>query len=274
MLALAAAIFAGCAWGITPSLYAQASREGGSARANFWKSLGALSVLLLMYLSSFQIPSQVAVIYIILNAALGTGIADYSFLRSIAIIGPSKATPIGFTYLIWSAILPSIVIGEPFSPLVLLGAALAFLGIWLISRGSGEWKIKGIILSLIASIGWTLSPIAARQALNYVSEITLATWNSMIVASLYLMLSLPSPKVRGQGKAALGGMIGVGVSLPLYFYAVRELGVAIASLTTALAPPVSQIVSVFSGNKLNKNEILGTLLITIGIILAISYRHS
>jgi len=270
LLALAAAIFAGCVWGITPSLYAQASREGGSARANFWKSLGALSVLLLLYLSNFELPSRVAMIYIILNAALGTGIADYSFLKSIAIIGPSRATPIGFTYLIWTAILPSIMIGEPFSAFVLLGAALAFLGIWLISRGSGEWKMRGIALSLIASIGWTLSPIAAKQALNYVSEVTLATWNSIIVASLYLTLSLPSPRVRGQGKAALGGMIGVGISLPLYFYAVRELGVALASLTTALAPPVSQIASALGGNKLNRNEVIGTILITAGIIIAIS----
>ncbi|MEM2542823.1 MAG: DMT family transporter [Candidatus Korarchaeum sp.] len=271
-LAVAAAVFSGCVWGITPILYAEASREGGSAKANFWKSLGALSILLIVssLMGDLRIPPPSALPYVVLNTALGTGMADYLFLKSIALIGPGRATPVGFTYLIWSALLPSLMIGEPFSLEVLLGAALALTGIWLISRGGGRWAARGVALSLMASLGWTLGPIAAKLALNYVSELTLTTWNSAIVTIAYLIPSAPSLKVKGFGKAALGGSVGVGIALPLYFYAVRELGVAIASLTTALGPVVSLILSSFSGSKLDRASALGGALVVAGILVAIA----
>ncbi|MEM0017670.1 MAG: DMT family transporter [Candidatus Korarchaeum sp.] len=271
-LAVAAAVFSGCVWGITPILYAEASREGGSAKANFWKSLGALSILLIIssLMGDLRIPPPSALPYVVLNTALGTGMADYLFLKSIALIGPGRATPVGFTYLIWSALLPSLMIGEPFSLEVLLGAALALAGIWLISRGGGRWAARGVALSLMASLGWTLGPIAAKLALNYVSELTLTTWNSAIVTIAYLIPSAPSLKVKGFGKAALGGSVGVGIALPLYFYAVRELGVAIASLTTALGPVVSLILSSFSGSKLDRASALGGALVVAGILVAIA----
>lgn len=270
-LAVAAAVFSGCVWGITPLLYAEASREGGSVRANFWKSLGALSLLLVIsyLLGDLKIPPIVALPYIMINTALGTGAADYLFLRSIALIGPGRATPVGFTYLIWSALLPSLTIGEPFSAEVLLGAASALAGIWLISKGGGSWMAKGVVFSLLASFGWTLGPIAARVALNYVSELTLTTWNSVIVTLAYGALSAPSLRVKGFEKAAIGGSVGVGIALPLYFYAVRELGVALASLTTALGPLVSLILSNLSGNKLDRDSAIGGVMVVIGILIAV-----
>lgn len=270
-LAVAAAVFSGCLWGVTPLLYAEASREGGPARANFWKSLGALSLLLVVshLLGDLRVPPLAAVPYIILNTALGTGAADYLFLKSIALIGPGRATPVCFTYMIWSALLPSLTIGEPFSAKVLLGAASALAGIWLISRGGGKWMAEGVVLSLIASLGWTLGPIAARVALNYVSELTLTTWNSVIVTLAYGALSAPSFRVRGFRKAALGGSVGMGIALPLYFYAVRELGVAVASLTTALGPLVSMVLSNLSGSRLGRDSTVGGVLIVIGILVAV-----
>jgi len=270
--ALAAAVFSGCVWGVTPLLYAEASREGGSARANFWKSLGALSLLLLISLATgdLGVPPPVALPYIALNTALGTGFADYTFLRSIALIGPGRAAPIGFTYLIWSALLPSLMIGEPFSAGVLLGASLALAGIWLISRGGGRWALRGVVLSLLSSIGWTLGPIAAKISMKYVSELTLTTWNSLMVTVAYGLLSAPSPRVRGMGKAAIGGAVGVGLALPLYFHAVKVLGVAVASLTTALGPVVSLLLSSLGGGGLDRSSILGGVLVVTGIMLAVA----
>ncbi|MCS7102882.1 MAG: DMT family transporter, partial [Candidatus Korarchaeum sp.] len=228
-----------------------------------------LLLIISSLLGDLKVPPLVAIPYILLNTALGTGAADYLFLKSIALIGPSRATPIGFTYLIWSALLPSFMISEPFSAKVLLGAASALAGIRLISKGGGKWAARGVAFSLIASLGWTLGPIAAKVALNHVSELTLTTWNSVIVTLTYGVLSAPSFKVKGFGKAAIGGSLGVGIALPLYFYAVKELGVAIASLTTALGPVVSLILSSFSGGKLDRDSALGGTLVVAGILAAV-----
>lgn len=270
-LAAVAALLTGIIWGVTPSLYAEASREGGSIRANFWKSLGAFFILSIISIvrGDLSLPPPMGLLFIITNASLGTGIADFLFLKALALIGPGRATPIGFTYLIWSALLPSIMIGEIFSPKTLLGAAIALAGIWLSSRGGGEWKIKGIVFSLSASIGWTLSPIAAKLALNYVSEVTLATWNSLLVTLTYGLLSAPAYRVRGSGRAALGGTLGSGLALVLYFYAVRELGVAIASLATALAPVVSLVISRFSEGGTDRASALGSIVTIAGIVIAL-----
>ncbi len=270
--ALIAAISSGIIWGIVPSLYAEASRDGGSVRANFWKSLGAFSlVILLCYISgSLLIPPLIGLFYIAANMALGTGLADYSFLKAIGLIGPGRATSIGFTYVVWTALLSSLLLKEPLTPLILTGTLLAVTGIWLISYQRGKWHIKGLFWSILASLGWTLGPIAAKLALEYVNELTMTLWNSLMTTSIYGILSYPRYRVKGLKKAAFGGLLGVGVALPLYYFAVRVVGVTIATLATALGPPTSQIASHLSGDKITMRDLIGSLLVALGLALSVT----
>ncbi len=269
--ALLAAMMSGILWGTVPALYAEASRRGGSVRANFWKSLGAFIFLLpLSYVTgNLIIPPLIGLAYVAANMALGTGIGDYSYLVSIGIIGPGKAASIGFTYMVWTAILSNLLLGEPLTPGIMSGVLLAVIGIWLLSYEGGRWNFKGVMWSIIASLGWTLGPIAAKLALNYVSELTMTLWNALLTTLLYGMLSYPHYRVRGSRKAALGGMLGIGVGLPLYFYALGAIGVTMSTLATAIGPPVSQLASYLSGEKVSWRDIVGSLLVVLGIALSI-----
>lgn len=269
--ALIAAISSGIIWGIVPSLYAEASREGGSVRANFWKSLGAFSLMILLcHISgSLLIPPLIGLFYIAANMTLGTGLADYSFLKAIGLIGPGRATSIGFTYVVWTALLSSLLLKEPLTPLILTGTLLAVAGIWLISYQRGKWHVKGLFWSILASLGWTLGPIAAKLALEYVNELTMTLWNSLMTTSIYGILSYPRYRVKGLKKAAFGGLLGVGVALPLYYFAVRVVGVTIATLATALGPPTSQIASHLSGDKITIRDLIGSLLVALGLALSV-----
>ncbi|MCD6348579.1 MAG: DMT family transporter [Candidatus Korarchaeota archaeon] len=273
-LALLAAISSGAIWGIVPSLYAEASRYGGSVRANFWKSLGAFLFLLpLCYLTgNLIIPPVMGLLFIAANMSLGTGLGDYSFLKAIGLIGPGRATSISFTYVVWTAFLSSFLLGEPLTPLILLGALLAVSGIWVLSYRGGRWKFYGLLWSIIASLSWTLGPIAAKLALNYVSELTMTLWNSLLTTVLYGSLSIPRYRVKGLKKALLGGLLGVGIALPMYFYALNVVGVTIATLATAIGPPTSQLASHISGDRISARDVLGSLLVALGLVLSVIGR--
>ncbi len=269
-LAFLAAVASGATWGVVPALYTEASRHGGSIRANFWKSLGAIIFLLpLGYVTEFLfLPPLIGLVLIAANAFLGTGLGDYSFLRSIGMIGPGKATSIVFTYLIWTAILSNLILGEVVGLPIVAGILLALVGIWVISYGGGRWELTGISLSLFASLCYTLAPIVAKFALEYVSPISMTLWNALITTLVYGALSYPRYRVRGMNKALLGGLLGTGVAMPIYFYALSIKGVTITALATAIGPPASQISSYLSGNKVMMRDVTGSILITIGLVLS------
>ncbi len=272
VLPLIAAITSGVIWGLVPVLYAEASKTGGSIRANFWKSLGALILLLVTSIltGNLVVPPLVGFAYILLNMSLGTGLGDYSWLKSIEIIGPGRSTPIVFTYVVWTAVLSHLMLGETLSIPIMIGAILSVSGIWLISRtgDSSRWSLKGILYSLLSSFCYTLGPIAAKLALEYVTPITMTVWNVFMVTLIYGLLAAPNFHVKGRSKVVLGGALGMGVALPLYFYAVDEIGVTIPTLATALGPPVSQIASHLSGDRLTKSDVLGSSLVVLGLILS------
>lgn len=270
MVGLFAALTSGAIWGVVPTLYAEASRKGGSIRANFWKSLGALTFLVpfAALMGGMVIPPPVGLMFIIANMALGTGAGDYSFLRSISLMGPGKATSIMFSYVVWAALLSHVLLKEPLTPQIILGALLAVAGIWLITYSRDEWDIHGTIWAVFSSFCYTLSPIAAKMALKYATFLTVALWNTIVAATVYGVLSYPRYRVRGQGRALLGGSMGTGVGLSLYFYALDSVGVTIGTLATAIGPPISQLASYLSGNSVGIRDSLGSGLVVLGIVLS------
>ncbi|MCD6244953.1 MAG: EamA family transporter, partial [Candidatus Korarchaeota archaeon] len=66
-----------------------------------------------------------------------------------------------------------------------------------------------------------------------------------------------------------GGLLGIGVGLPLYYFAVKVVGVTIATLATALGPPTSQIAAHLSGDRITARDIVGSLLVALGLALSV-----
>ena len=271
MIALLAAILSGAIWGIVPALYAEATRSGGSSRANFWKSLGALVFLLPLtaLTGDMVVPPLMGLVYIVANMSLGTGLGDYSFLKSIGLMGPGRATSVAFTYVVWTALLSHALLGEPLTLQIMAGVLLAVSGIWILTYRGGRWDLVGTFWALLSSICYTLGPIAAKLALEYVTPLTMTLWNTIIITSVYGALSYPRYRVRGVGKAFVGGLLGVGVALSLYFYALDAVGVTIATLATAIGPPTSQLASHLSGDRVTKRDLLGSALVVMGLVLSV-----
>ncbi len=271
MIAILAAILSGVIWGVVPALYAEATRSGGSSRANFWKSLGALAFLipLTALTGNMVVPPLMGLLFIVANMSLGTGLGDYSFLKSIGLMGPGRATSVAFTYVVWTALLSHALLGEPLTIQIMAGVLLAVSGIWILTYRGGRWDVVGMFWALLSSLCYTLGPVAAKLALEYVTPLTMTLWNTLIITSVYGILSYPTYRIEGIGKAFAGGLLGVGVALPLYFYALDSAGVTIATLATALGPPTSQVASHLSGDRLTKRDVVGSTLVVGGLILSV-----
>ncbi len=117
-LAILAAIVTGLIWGINPASYTEAVRRSGSLRANFWRAICASLFLLPLnsILGMFSIPSIYVIGLIALTAFFSSGLGSFAFLKGIAMIGPGRATSIGSTYVVWTALLSSIILGELVTP--------------------------------------------------------------------------------------------------------------------------------------------------------------
>ena len=271
--AFLSAIATGVIWGITPALYSEATRRNGPICANAWKSWGALTVswLIITVLDLFEVPSPKTFTYIALNSLLGAVAGDYAFFRGIALSGAGKATPVGFTYILWASIISTIFLGEPFSSRVILGAMLSVFGIWLLSTEKGEWNVIGIAWSLLASLMWAMSPMVMRLALVDINPVAASAWGSFIMAAIFSVLAVKSKRLRGVGteKAILGGGIGIGIGLTLFYYSVSEIGVSVPVLATAISPLVAQVASWAEGEPLTLRTIMGSAVIALGMTLGV-----
>ena len=272
-LAFLSAITTGVLWGITPTLYSEAVRSKGPVCANAWKSWGALAVswVVTTFLGLFEVPSLRAFSYITLNAFLGAVIGDYAFFRGIKIAGAGKATPVGFTYILWATLLSNLSLGEPISLGVISGAFLSVFGIWLLYE-DGKWDLSGIVWSLIASLFWAISPMIMKLALEEVNPFAASAWGSVVMAVVFSFMASRADFSGGYGlrKAALGGGLGIGIGLTLFYYSVSRLGVSIPVLATAVSPLVTQLASWIGGEAPTPRTLLGSGIIALGIALGAS----
>jgi len=58
-------------------------------------------------------------------------------------IGLGRATSTRSTYVVWTALLSSVILGELVTPLILAEALLSVSGIWLLPYERGRWDVKG-----------------------------------------------------------------------------------------------------------------------------------
>ncbi len=66
--------------------------------------------------------------------------------------------------------------------------------------------------------------------------------------------------------------MGVGVALPLYYYAIAEIGITIPTLAISIGPPASQFASWLVGERVTKRDLAGSLLVVLGLVLSIIGR--
>lgn len=225
-------------------------------------------------LGFLELPSLRAFSHVTLSTLLGTVIGDYAFFKGIKAFGAEKAAPIGFTYILWATLLSRIVLEEPVSSSVIIGVLLSLVGIWLLYSDGGRWNLIGVVWSLGASTFWAISPMIMRLALAEINPFAASAWGSVVMALAFIsiarMRGLSVIKGFGFKKSLLGGGLGIGVGLTLFYYSVSRLGVSVPVLATAISPLVTQVACWFGGEAPTSRSLVGAGIIALGIGLGAS----
>ena len=136
----------------------------------------------------------------------------------------------------------------------LAGTGMAIVGVAGVIL-MGEWGKPdfnfGVLVLMIASLFWsgyTLSMKSAVRRINPILAFTaVATLTTLFFAVLATVRSHPEQFLEinrfDQALIVLSGLLGIGTAHSLYFYAVKQLGVAICATALLLLPVFTLLVS-------------------------------
>jgi len=133
----------------------------------------------------------------------------------------------------------------------------------------------GILLAIIAALGWSISSIFARLGLQQIKP-ALGTFISLVSsATLVVLLSMimnfdaiVSLSLTALLWFGVIGVISYGIGRQLRFFSIRYIGVAKAAPIFASSPLFAVILAVaFTGERINLAIAIGTLCIVTGASL-------
>ncbi len=130
------------------------------------------------------------------------------------------------------------------------------------------------IPALSAAIIWAVSPIYYRDYL-VMSNVVKVNFYRLLYASLALLLpfiifGFNSAIVYG----ALSGLLTLAIGDTLYLLSIRDVGASIAAPVAYTYVLLIQFAAVFLGESISVNQIIGSILIIIGIYMLSNHRGS
>ncbi|MGQ9542478.1 MAG: DMT family transporter [Candidatus Bathyarchaeia archaeon] len=127
---------------------------------------------------------------VILAAVIGLGIGDTSLLRSVTYIGVSRSYTVAYSYPLFTVILATVFLGEPFNYKYLIGSVLIFFGVVNALGGVGvEVRVKrslGFMFSLATALSWAVGTVLVTQGVKSISIISANTIRFPIVFLILL----------------------------------------------------------------------------------------
>jgi drug/metabolite transporter (DMT)-like permease len=237
--------------------------------------------------SIFQIPPIAGVA--ILGATLsGYFAADLLFVRSLEVVPLSQALPIQATYPVIAAAIAWAVLDEPPAGLAVVGAIGVALGVVAVTSVEPETdsilapgvptRRTGLALLGLSTVGWGISAVLLRFALQMADAISVNALISVLVLILFAATSRPSMLWgnvrRGPAwawwVAAAGVLGGTGVSNLLFVMAVESGGVITATALACTAPLFSSVLAALTlRERIGKRLATGVLLTVGGVLLIV-----
>jgi drug/metabolite transporter (DMT)-like permease len=161
---------------------------------------------------------------------------------------------------------------------LLAGAAAILLGAIVLSwSGSGISTDRGVLFVAAACLCWGVDNNLTRK-LSSTDPAVIAMIKGLsagiVNGGLPLLRGAELPSVGITGAALLIGLLGVGVSLVLFIFALRHLGTARTGAYFSLAPFIGAVVAIVGFNEPVTMQIaVAGLLMAVGLWLHLAERH-
>lgn len=278
MIEYMAILMASAIWSLNPALVSRFREYIKPITYNAVRAIIAVIFILpLAFFNRLKLP-ETPLLFIaiaVLTAILGPGIGDAAYTKAIQLIGGSLAVILSYTYMFVAQGIAIILLGEELTVSLFIGAVIAFVGVVIATAENprGRFKWGGVVYALITSISWGIGASILKIILSFADILTVTIIRLAAIAILFLPIGIivegrppeNSLKLLIPISIVTGG-IGWGVGMYLFIYSISSIGVAATTLATALTPILSQITTkLFARERLSKNNIIGALMIFIGI---------
>ena len=211
-----------------------------------------------------------------------TGIFLYAVLQNIAMqwTSASSATLIIASYPIITLLMESLIYKKKLSGIKIVAILIAIVGVVILSYVKSEARVKGellgIILFIIAGIGWAVYNFMMKSVVNHYPPITLQFYTTLVGTIFLLPLALLE---RGQWREptllsfSMMMFLGVFCSVVAYLLYNRGLKTMAPSTVTSMLNLMPIIGVFFSwlllGEQVTLRKIIGGAIVIFGVMLSV-----
>lgn len=282
MIGEALAIGTALVWAASTILSAEALKQIDPIRANALKVLFSAILMLFVAFASGELQNLSSLnlngfLLVTLAAIIGFGIGDTYLLKGITLIGVSRSYTIAYAFPLFTMILGTLFLGEPFLLEYLAGTIMIVLGVITISTERTDKKnlkrddyLKGILSSFLAAILWSVGITLLALGLK---EISVISANVTRFPFLFLFLLLVSCFKHGRWNLnrknlallAVSGFLGLVLGGITYMFSVKLIGVSRATPLSSSSPVWASVMSsLFLKEKVTWKIILSSVIVVIG----------
>jgi drug/metabolite transporter (DMT)-like permease len=175
-------------------------------------------------------------------------------------------------------------LGEPVTVALILGVVVIGVGVWLITtdrapvvpgRAGGSGIVAGVVLALVAAVGWAVSTVLVRPALLEVDAMVASTIRLPFATVVLLLAAMRLGRIDSRrlhlkpGTSAwliLAGLLTV-VSATLFLWSVELAGAARTAALSSVSPIFSATIAVLVlGEQLTPRLALGMGISLAGVL--------
>jgi drug/metabolite transporter (DMT)-like permease len=224
--------------------------------------------------------------FLLVSTVLGIGLGDTAFFESIRRLGVARAMPIASSYPLVTGVLAVWLLGETLTLGLVVGMVIVALGVWLLTSEGAEAiggglssreVTVGIGLAAIAALGWAISAIAVRPAMETMDVLLASTLRMPIAAVALILIGRARGGRSGHLKLTPGivlWLVAAGVatvaSMSLFLWAVALVGPSRTAALTSSSPLfVAPLAFLVLKERFTLRLGLGIAVTVVGLILVV-----
>ncbi|MCC6179288.1 MAG: DMT family transporter [Chloroflexi bacterium] len=229
--------------------------------------------------------NPLAFVFLFGSVLCGFALGDTAFYEGMRRIGVARAAPIAGCHPLVTALLAVLWLGEPVTLWLVGGVVVIGVGVWLITTDQAPTSpsaglvgsfAAGVGLSLVAAVGWAISTVIVRPALQEIDAVLASTLRLPVAACVLLLVANRLGRLDGRKlvltRDTAGWLVVSGIltlfSATLFLWSVDLIGAARTAALSSASPIFSATMAVlWLGEVLTVRLVLGMGVSVAGVLL-------
>ena len=212
---------------------------------------------------------------------VGGSIPFLLFFRGLSLTNAAQGSFIHKTMFIWVAVLAALFLKEKIDKKFLLGGLFLLLGSLILLKRLPHSLNQGDLLVFLASLLWATENTISKYILRSL-EGRIVAWARMFFGALFILIFLLAtnqlPLISGLTLRQINWVLITAIVLFVYvmtwYSGLKFIPVSQATVILLLGSPITALLSLIAGGKINQQEIFSGILIILGIIFVIGFKET